>query len=100
MEHELLKQQFISRVSDEIKSKLKPEYYALLDETIESVISGNSNIDGKTPETEDEYFLLIGYGLITRIQLFESLLEPLLKSPEERVVNINYRGKTFTYKNF
>lgn len=100
MGHETLKQKFISRLNDEIKTKFKPEYYDLLDETIESVIEGKSNIDGKIPKTDDEYFITIGYGLITRIQLFESLLKPLLNDPEKRIVNINYRGKSFTYKNF
>lgn len=100
MEKESLKQMFLSRIDNDIKSKLKPEYYDLLDETIESVISGQSTIGNKIPKNDEECFIAIGYGLITRIKLFESLLKPLLNDPEKRVVNINYRGKAFTYKNF
>lgn len=99
MNHDILKQKFIARLNDEVKSKLKPEYDCLLDETIESVIDGNAKINGEIPKTENDFFITIGYGFITRIQLFESLLKPLLSDTEKRVININYRDKTFTYRN-
>lgn len=100
MTADLLKQQFLSRLNPDFESKIKPEYLAILDETIESVLEGHSHIDEKLPETADDYFIAIGYGLITRINLFESVLRPILDNPEKRVVEVNYRGKTFKYNNF
>ena len=98
-----MKEIFLSKLSDEIKSKLLPEHFDILDETIENIIEGRTNINGKAPATANEIFIVIGYSLVTGIQAFEGIKKAAVKllkeSKEKTIVNINYRGKTYTYVN-
>lgn len=100
MDKETLKQNFLLNLNDEITSKLRPEHYAILDETIESILDGKDTINGHHPVTDRDFFIVIGYGLITRIKLFSAMLKPLLSSLDQTEVNINYRGQSFNYKSF
>lgn len=103
MEHTEIKNQFLERLPDEVTSKLLPEYIDILDESIENIINGKTNINGKTPTTDNEIFISLGYNLLTGIQAFEGLKKAvdkiLVDSKEKTIVNVNYRGKTYTYQN-
>jgi len=99
MELEKIKQQYLAKLDKEAVTKLKEEHFLMLDETIENVIEGSDNVNGKKAETEDELFLVISFGMITRIESFKAMVSSVLIAEPNSQVNINYRGKVFTYNN-
>ncbi|MHA7058071.1 hypothetical protein ACWGOQ_0012690 [Aquimarina sp. M1] len=99
MESEKIKHQYLAKLDKEVVAKLKEEHFLMLDETIENVIEGNDNVNGKKAETKDELFLVISFGMITRIESFKAMVSSILNAEPNSQVNINYRGKVFTYDN-
>jgi len=46
MDAKTLKEKFLAEQPKELIDKLTPPFYALIDETIESVIDGSTSLDG------------------------------------------------------
>ena len=99
MNKEELKQKFLERVEKNSVIEFKKEHLTILDECVENVLKMEATFNNRMPQNDDEYFITIGYSLISAIQAYESLIRGVLKSQGKCVVNVNYRGETFHYSN-
>ncbi|GEP50184.1 hypothetical protein FNO01nite_08560 [Flavobacterium noncentrifugens] len=97
MDAKKLKDKFIAEQTEELIDKLSPPFYALIDETIESVIDGSTSLDGKRATTEEEALTLIRYGVLARTNLFRQTILAAKKLDADNVT-INYRGTSLKVK--
>lgn len=91
-----LREKFLAEQPKELIDKLTPPFYALIDETIESVIDGSTSLDGNKATTEEDAIVLIRYGVLARTKVFSEAI--LLAKNSGYNVTINYRGTTLNVK--
>lgn len=97
MDAKTLKDKFLAEQPKELIEKLTPPFYALIDETIASVLDGTTSLDGNKAVTEEDAITLISYGVLARTKLFrQTILEA--KQLDADNVTINYRGTTLKVK--
>ena len=97
MDSRILKEAFLTELSQEVVGKLTPPFFALIDETIESVVDGSTTIDGKRATTNAEAINLIRHGVLARTNAFHQMVSAL-KTIDNANVTINYRGTTLKVK--
>lgn len=78
---------------------LPKKHMLALDETIESIIDGGDTINGRKPNTTDEYACILLYGLNCRTQMLEDIAMKVMELGENTTIQINYRGEKFIYSN-
>ncbi len=97
MDAKTLKEKFLAEQPKELIDKLTPPFYALIDETIESVIDGSTSLDGNKATTEEEAITLIRYGVLARTNVFRETIA-MARQLDGDNVTINYRGTTLKVK--
>ena len=97
MDLKTLKDKFLAEQPKEVLDKLTPPFYALIDETIESVIDGSTTFDGNKATTEADAIILIRYGVLARTNVFHQAILAA-KQLDADHVTINYRGTTLNIK--
>ncbi|HXA01653.1 MAG TPA: hypothetical protein VNW99_06680 [Cytophagaceae bacterium] len=98
-DHNQIKQYFLNRIENKFSLKLNREQSAILDECIENLLNGNSTIDGKVPESDDEIFVVLGYGFTTAYQALQGMLSGIYTAyGKDTRININYRGQEFAFQ--
>lgn len=97
MDAKTLKEKFLAEQSKELIDKLTPPFYALIDETIESVIDGSTSLAGNKATTEEEAITLIRYGVVARTKVFSETIA-MARQLDGDNVTINYRGTTLKVK--
>jgi hypothetical protein len=97
--HNQIKEDFLKRIDNKFNLKLTREQSAILDECIENLLIGNSTINGKIPETDDEIFVVLGYGFATAYNALQGMLSGIYKAyGQDTNINLNYRGQEFIFK--
>lgn len=96
MDAKTLREKFLAEQPKELIDKLTAPFYALIDETIESVIDGSTSLDGNKATTEEDAIALIRYGVLARTKVFRETI--LLAKNSVDNVTINYRGTTLNVK--
>lgn len=97
MDIKTLKEKFLAELPKEVIEKLTPPFYALIDETIESVLDGSTTRDGVKATTEEEALSLIQHGVIARVNVFRKTILAV-KELDNDNITINYRGTTLKVK--
>lgn len=97
MDAKTLKDKFLSEQPKELIDKLTPPFYALIDETIESVIDGSTSLDGNKATTVEDAITLIRYGVLARTNVFRQTILAAKKLDADNVT-INYRGTSLKVK--
>lgn len=94
-----IKELALNTLDSEITSQFKDEHIAILEEVCETIANGKSLINGKNPSTREEYLLCIYHGLEKSHIAWSGMITAFRNSQQYDELNINYRGRTFTYKN-
>lgn len=97
MDSKTLKEIFLADLQKEVVDKLTPPFFALIDETIESVVDGSITINGKRATTDTEAINFIWHGVLARTKLFHQMVLAA-KTIDQDNVTINYRGTTLKVK--
>jgi len=96
MTHEQIKKEFLDSLSIQ-NDKIPPLYLSVVDEAVESVLHGTTNINGSAPKDTNERIYCIGQHLILSLKALEAMKEGIRSNPqlEQSSLTLTYRGQTY-----
>lgn len=98
MNKEQLKEKFLSQFEPLMTAKINPHLMGVIDENIESVLDGTTNIGGKKAETEEEIMQACNHGLIHRLGLYQGLMDGAKRfANKDTIVTVNYRNESVSF---
>lgn len=94
------KNKILNLFEPEIQVKIRSNITSpIIDEAIEGVLSGKALINGKKPETDHEKLYCMGKWISTGSSALSGFIKGLKLSGEFDNITVNYRGKSFDFKN-
>ena len=99
MEAVIIKQEFLNRLPQELVNKMPKIHSQIIDEGVENLISGRMIYNDRLPETQEEYFIVLGFHYINAVAAFNGLIEGVktAHAGEALSIDVNYRGENHIY---
>lgn len=99
MEKQRIKDTFLGRLTEEVRRNISSLHCNIIDEAIENALNGTTTYNGRRPEDDDEWYILISQHFILAMTAYEGMLKGVKAAyPDEAInLNVNYRGDTYKY---
>ncbi|HSZ26246.1 MAG TPA: hypothetical protein VK766_11020 [Cytophagaceae bacterium] len=91
-----IKEEFLTSLTID-QSLISPLYLSILDEAIETIVKGNTKINGKTPSTQEERIYCIGLHFTTAQKVLNETMQAVKEQSLNLPVTLTYRGQTYQY---
>jgi hypothetical protein len=94
----LSRKEFVEDLPKKVKNTVRGVDLALINEAIAAIADGHATINGKTPKSRIERFIVIASYFKTARTPLHMFFEGAENIQEDFTVNIKYKEKPFTYK--
>jgi hypothetical protein len=96
---ENIKQNFLNDLSPKVRAEIQPLHNSVIDEAIENILKGKCKINDRSPQSREEYFIVIAYSLVAGQVAIDGMFDPSIKPyvGEPNRLSLNFRNQDYSF---